>query len=499
MPLRAELQLKPYGENIAPDATANAIHERELFARLIDHAPDALVLVDEAARIVLANTQCERLFGYSQDELVGASIELLVPESLRARHVGYRNGFKRDSTPRPMGQTQDLLARARDGRLIPVEIGLSPISMGDSRLILASVRDVTERRTLQGELAQAKNALEAKVAELQFVSRRLEQQAADAIAMAEELHEARFMLHDAVDSISEGFALWSADDHLLHYNQRLVSLFTGVEPIIRPGIGFAELMTRGKEQRIFAPLSPEVLERTRARMAGRRTGGCYELPLASGRWLQVTERATSSGHLVAIVTDITDHKAETAAIARLAHQDPLTGLPNRLSFQAQFKAALAGRDSSGACLGLLMLDLDRFKPVNDSFGHAVGDELLRQVAARLANTLGARGSPARLGGDEFAVILPAVGCVDDARAVARRLIAAFAKPFEVEGRLVEIGVSIGASLYPLHTDDPERLLRLADIALYQAKDGGRNRLCVYGDTIEATVRSGGRSPADYVI
>lgn len=144
---------------------------------------------------------------------------------------------------------------------------------------------------------------------------------------------------------------------------------------------------------------------------------------------------------------------------------------------------------------MLMLDLDHFKPVNDSLGHAAGDEILRQVASRLTDAVGDRGTPTRLGGDEFAIILPSVNGAEEACAIGRAVIATLGRPFIVEGREVEIGASVGVCLYPQHTDDPERLLRLADIALYQAKAAGRNQLCVYGGA--AACAAGGA--ADYVI
>jgi len=180
------------------------------------------------------------------------------------------------------------------------------------------------------------------------------------------------------------------------------------------------------------------------------------------------ERNTASAALV----------ARQLALQYQAYHDGLTDLPNRTLLDERLEAAVAGAQQSGQPLALLIMDLDRFKEVNDTLGHHAGDGLLRQVAARLQAARRARDTVARLGGDEFAMLVPDASA-DGARTRASELLEALGQPFSVEERVLEIGASIGIALYPEHGSDAETLLRHADVALYVAKreNGGA---VVYG-------------------
>ena len=182
----------------------------------------------------------------------------------------------------------------------------------------------------------------------------------------------------------------------------------------------------------------------------------------------------------------------------LAHHDGLTGLLNRTAFLQELGRAIGVSERlRGACpdpgaglpsLAVLYLDLDGFKPVNDTYGHAAGDAVLAEAALRLRAVLPAVAPAARMGGDEFAVILPSGGCApndgssdapDQPQDLARRIIAALAEPFGVAGRHCRIGVSVGIAVCPDHARTPDELLRHADSAMYQAKAGGRGACCMF--------------------
>ena len=180
----------------------------------------------------------------------------------------------------------------------------------------------------------------------------------------------------------------------------------------------------------------------------------------------------------AVMTDITEYKLAEERIQRVAHHDGLTGLPNRLLFNDRLTHAisLARRDSGR--LALLYLDLDQFKPVNDTLGHAAGDELLQAVAARVRHQVRESDTVARIGGDEFTVILPGIADVDEAQIVAGKISAALALPFRLGGteRSIEIGTSIGIAVYPTDGRDADALVKAADAAMYtvkQARSGTR--------------------------
>jgi diguanylate cyclase (GGDEF)-like protein len=176
----------------------------------------------------------------------------------------------------------------------------------------------------------------------------------------------------------------------------------------------------------------------------------------------------------AVTTDITEHKLTEERIQRVAHHDSLTGLPNRLLFNDRLNQAisLAKRDSRQ--FALLYLDLDKFKPVNDTLGHTAGDELLKSAAARILHQIRESDTVARVGGDEFTVILPAIARREDAETVAKKIIAALATPFQLGRQMqsVDIGTSIGIALYPADAQDADALVKAADAAMYSAKQAG---------------------------
>jgi diguanylate cyclase (GGDEF)-like protein/PAS domain S-box-containing protein len=175
-----------------------------------------------------------------------------------------------------------------------------------------------------------------------------------------------------------------------------------------------------------------------------------------------------------IFRDITERKLAKEHLEYLANFDSLTGLPNRRLFFDRMGQSLLNAKRQKHLVGLLYLDLDRFKEVNDSFGHAVGDLLLKETAVRLAQSLRLSDSAARMGGDEFTVILTKIVETGDAAIVARRIVKNLAKPFLLDNQTVSIGVSIGIGIYPVDGEDADILLKKADSAMYRAKEKGSN-------------------------
>lgn len=161
-----------------------------------------------------------------------------------------------------------------------------------------------------------------------------------------------------------------------------------------------------------------------------------------------------------------------------SHTDDLTGLPNRTLLAERVERAMLSADRRQCKAALLFLDLDHFKPVNDNYGHVIGDQLLREVASRMAGSVRATDTVARYGGDEFILVLPDIGCPEEALQIAEKLIRALQQPFAVADTEVTIGCSIGVALYPDHGLTIEQLHHEADQALYQAKTQGRNRAIV---------------------
>lgn len=193
------------------------------------------------------------------------------------------------------------------------------------------------------------------------------------------------------------------------------------------------------------------------------------------------ELGTLAGNINDMLQAIT--RAEST-IRHQAHHDAVTGLPNRVLFAQRLEKALAEGRESGLGVGLLALDLDRFKMVNDTFGHDIGDRLLKQAAARLKRSLRKGDLACRIGGDEFTILLPGVKSVSDAQGVAERVLEAFAHPFVIEGHEMHVSTSIGISIYPADGREPRALLQRADAALYEAKQEGRSMFKLHGAHVE---------------
>lgn len=174
-----------------------------------------------------------------------------------------------------------------------------------------------------------------------------------------------------------------------------------------------------------------------------------------------------------VVNDITARKLAEARIQHLAEHDPLTGLPNRAALDHRLEHAVAAAAGTGQALALLFIDLDGFKPVNDTYGHAVGDLLLQEVASRLRDTLRQADTAARIGGDEFVVLLPAVTSAEDAARIAEKLRAALARVFTLGSRQVTISASVGVAIYPEDGATPDELMQHADASMYGEKQGWR--------------------------
>ena len=200
------------------------------------------------------------------------------------------------------------------------------------------------------------------------------------------------------------------------------------------------------------------------------------------KWLSIKLVRDEVGHLthhVGVFSDISERKAAEERMQHLAHYDVLTDLPNRALFSDRLQREIALAKRNKTRMALMFLDLDDFKPVNDMFGHTAGDLMLKEVAKRLLSCVRGSDTVARMGGDEFVVLLPTIEAEQDAMLVADKILHALAQPFDLAGQSAHISASIGLVVYPEHGSDERALTKNADIAMYYAKENGRNNVTLY--------------------
>lgn len=309
------------------------------------------------------------------------------------------------------------------------------------------------------------------------------------------LQNAGDILLRAVDSMTDGFVLFDANDRVILCNHVYATMLDGfgesnftaesmigmhVEDIIRKQVEFGQ------------PIPPEyrgdidAWVADRVKLHQRADGVPHVQQLKDGRWVQSIRHRMPDGLMVVLRSDITHFKERERAAHLLAQHDSLTGLPNRRGLHDRLQQAIARARRSQDTVAVLLVDLDGFKQVNDSHGHAAGDEVLRLTADRLKGCLRITDVVVRYGGDEFVVIAEFPGPSIDVNTVADKIVDAVSRPIAPvwnatpAAQQIRIGCSIGISHYPYDGDDPENLIRLADSAMYKAKEKGRGRYMRHG-------------------
>ena len=285
-----------------------------------------------------------------------------------------------------------------------------------------------------------------------------------------ELQRANVHIDAALHNMSQGLCMFDRDGKLVVCNERYIHMYGLSADIIKPGCTLLEMLEHRRQRDTFMndPTEYDIKIRTAARN-GEKSNVTVELQ--DGRVIEVVNQPMAGGGWVATHEEITERKRAEAKIAHLAHHDALTGLPNRAAFNEHFAATLEQAKTSGEQFALVCLDLDRFKYVNDLFGHAVGDALLCQVAKRL-QAASRDAFLARIGGDEFSLIVADGNIAAVTARLAERITTALGDSIEVEGRKLTANASVGVAIYPSDAADGEKLICNADAALYRAKSEG---------------------------
>ena len=428
---------------------------------LLEAVPDAMVVVDPTGVIRFVSRHCEALFGYGRGDLVGQHIEILVPMALRRGHLADRDAYLAHPTTRPMGVGLELVGRRRDGAEVPVEISLSPVDTKNGLVVIAAVRDITDRRVYRDRERMASmiensddailsQGLDGAITSWNPAAERLYGYAAsEALGMAFSV----LVPPGHGNDLAEILGLVTLGERVEHYetsriskNGRLIDVSVSASPV-RDSLGnivgvstIARDITRRKnDEATIRVLNAELENRV--------------------------------AELRAVNEELQD--AQRLLLHRTLH-DSLTGLPNRVLFLDRLEHALADSVRTGSCLAVYFIDLDGFKRVNDTLGHSAGDDLLRTVAARLSNVVRPGDTVARFAGDEFLVLTVGTGgALPVVRATADRLLGALLDPpLGVGDESVTASIGVAVSRDGIV---PEQLLREADEAMYRAKRAGRAR------------------------
>ncbi len=296
-----------------------------------------------------------------------------------------------------------------------------------------------------------------------------------------ELRESEAQLSAILHNTPAAVYMLGTDGRLIHVNRRFEEVF-GITSVRSTGMSLQDLFPR-ETAALLLSNNQKVIE--------SRTALEFEevIPQSDGLHVYASVKSPlldASGQAYAIVgisTDISERKKMEEEIRHLAHHDALTGLPNRRLFRDITLLELAQARRNRRKLAILFLDLDRFKEINDTLGHEAGDDLLKQAAGLFRETIRASDTVARIGGDEFNIILADIGRPEDVSDIAHKIIRRFRSPFLVSGNELNVTTSIGISVYPDDSTEIDTLLRYADIAMYHAKESGRNTFRFYNPAI----------------
>ncbi|WP_051340400.1 EAL domain-containing protein [Azospirillum halopraeferens] len=428
------------------------VRERELRLRgIMENVADGIVTIDTCHRVETMNRAALELFGYRADEAAGLPFDRCLadgdlPHVLRALARSLHAPDERSDVVR-----QELTARRKSGETVPISFSVSQMRLGDRVSFICVVRDITERRDAERALMESEQRLKL-----------------------------------AVTATRSG--VWDAD-------LRTGRVWWSPEFVAMLGYAPDELpMDRGETWEVL--IHPDDRSWTAA-LAERYLSGeiteyapVYRMRRKDGSWVWIEARGQClrdgdgvAHRFTGTMTDVTERKRFEEQLMYMATHDPLTGLPNRTLLQDRLTHAMGLSRRKGTGLAALSIDLDRFKLVNDSLGHEVGDRLLKAVAQAIAGAVRSTDTVGRLGVDEFLVIAEDLAEPKDAGRIGMSVLEALAKPLEVGGHSLFATASVGISTFDGRDEDDATdvaaLLRHADTAMHSAKSGGGNTLRYY--------------------
>ncbi|HCK81508.1 MAG TPA: hypothetical protein DIC59_08585, partial [Candidatus Competibacteraceae bacterium] len=403
---------------------------------LLDNVSVGIVLIKQRI-ITRCNRRFEELFGYDAQEMLGQSTKIMYPTEEFYQEIGQR---AYTALARGESYLEEVWFKRKDGGQF--------------------------RGSLNGKAVEAGDPHEGSV----WICTDLTAQRRD--------QERAQLAASVFESTVEGIMITGADQAILAINRAFTEI-----------TGYTEQEVLGKNPRLLSSgrQTPEFYGQMwkaiqqsgkwRGEIWNRRKNGDEFPELLSVNMVRDAEGRLT--HYVGVFSDISAQKDAEQQLSFLAHHDPLTGLPNRVLFNDRLTHAIDRAARDGGQLAVMFIDLDRFKDVNDTLGHQIGDQLLRSTARKFQRAIRASDTLARLGGDEFALLVEDIHEVSDAVMVAQKLLAAFARPFSLAEHEIHISASIGISFYPSDGAEVRELVKNADAAMYRTKAKGRNNYACY--------------------
>ncbi|MDO9236754.1 MAG: EAL domain-containing protein [Aquabacterium sp.] len=447
---------------LATRLSLTAIDSEARLRALLDNTIDGIVTMTTSGQILTVNRAICMIFGRSEADLVGQHLSQLLPNTLPGEAglstaidgIGFRTHGQR-----------------ANGAAFPVDLALSSMTINGQAQRIGIIRDLTAIAASERVVFEAHRQLN-EVDEMRRVI----------------VHNAPYAIfvlntHGVIQTVNpagERLVGHKAQDLL---GRCTMQQFFDPEPVAER----ARLLAL----RLNEPVQThDVLTLLTSESPGLPTE--WTLCRSDGRSLvtevTVTDLKDDSGQhsgYLAMAYDVTSRRDAEHQLQHMALHDALTALPNRNMLQEQLKACMARAAQSGHTMAMMFLDLDRFKKINDSLGHHVGDSVLVEIARRLRTGMRTSDIVARLGGDEFVVLLPEITDAADGERVAQKVLDLFTPPLHIGQHELRVTPSIGLALYPAHGTDTATLMRHADLAMYQAKSEGRNRIQTYSDTMQS--------------
>ena len=418
------------------------LHSQARYQSIVESEGAGVVNGDLSGNITFVNEKFCKVIGYSEKELVGKSFaDFIHPDDIAIVLDNFAKGL---SHPEAEYQLEFRIIH-KDGHAIWIYSSPTPIMYDD---VLsggaAIVFDITERKRLEETIKKSEERYRTILEEIQ--DNYFETDLAGNFTFVN-------------DSVSR--SLGYSKEELIGMNYQVLAAKEDVEVVYRD---FNRVYRTGETMK---GLSYKFIQKN-------GTVGFGELSISAIK--------DETGNVIAfrgIARDVTERMRLARELHDIAMHDFLTGLPNRLLLQDRLNVALAGVVRNGTKLAVMMLDLDRFKVVNDTFGHSMADKVLRVAGERLVALVRKSDTVARVGGDEFLVLLPKVANLEDTIKVAHKILGAFRKPFILNDHKIRITTSVGIAIYPEDGEDVDTLLRNADIAMYWVKEQGRDNYASY--------------------